>query len=98
MRSTKPYPDRPSCAKISYPKGCGLDTRSENQRFNGRELFRPGLPNSEEIAEKSGVPLAWVITAVILLFSAWAIIRSWPFELARLWAISWAMMAGCALE
>jgi len=56
MCSTKPYPDRPSCAKISYPRGCGLDTRSENQRFDGSELFRPGLPNSAEIAEKSGVP------------------------------------------
>jgi hypothetical protein len=56
MRSTKPYPNPPSCAKITYPKGCGCDSRSEDQRFDGSELFRSGLPNPAEIAEKSGVP------------------------------------------
>lgn len=45
-------------AIIPHPKGCGDDIRSENQRFDGSELFRPGLPNSEEIAENaSGVPI-----------------------------------------
>src|SRR5205807_872401 len=54
MRSTKPYPNRPSYAKLV--SSCGLDPAQKNQQIDGTELFRSDLPTPAGIAEKSGVP------------------------------------------
>jgi len=54
--STKTLDKTPANARPLFTQKVAGDKPAENQRFDGSELFRPGLPNSEEIANKSGVP------------------------------------------